>query len=707
MDNQTQQLDPDAINLAKAIRQTESGGNPNASGASGEHGAYQFTQNTWNTLAPKYGVNTPLKQSTLEDQNKVAYGQIKEWKDQGMSPTAISSMWNSGKPDPTGNVGVNKFGVKFDTPAYVASVAKAYQTIKGGGNVAVDPNNPSSTSGTQMATLPNSNGATFQAGDNTGNTGNPIIDIGQGVGTDLLKMAGNVPSSAFNLGKNLFGAVMHPIKTAENIGGAAVGGLEKGYGAITGQNVQNDQTQKFDSVINGLKEKYGSLEGLRKYAVEDPVSLALDIATLTEGGGAALEGVGKLGHAGEIADLTEGLSGADKTSAIANAVNEGSLGKTAQIGQQVSDFGSKINPINIAGKGIGAVSKGVGKIASDTLGVATGTGGEAIRQGLKATSMGGDSYKAFLEGLRGNISPEDLVSQAQDALKEVVSNRNSSYQEMLGGLKDDPTIYNPTPIQDTLQKQLTNFGISETEKGLDFSRSKFALDKTAQGDITNLYELAKGWGSSNGDLSAVGIDKLKQIISSYYSPSSDYRSFTSALTKSARSVLENAPGYSDEMKNYADATEWINDTRKGLSLGDNAMTETSFKKLTTAFKQNNEWRTEALQELDKVTGGQLKAQIAGQQLSSFMPRGLAKFGTGIEAGAGVYSALTGGAGVIPLLATMAISSPKLVGEFLRGLGLTNQAVRVVMNSFKINPGMVANTTNVASKFNPPKSSFSR
>lgn len=123
-------LDQDAVRLAQAIRTKESGGNFSARGGSGEFGAYQFTEPTWRAGAQKYlgSADAPL---TPENQNKVAYSQIKEWKDQGMRPDQIASMWNSGKPDATGNVGVNKFGVKYDTPAYVQGVGQEYQRLKG------------------------------------------------------------------------------------------------------------------------------------------------------------------------------------------------------------------------------------------------------------------------------------------------------------------------------------------------------------------------------------------------------------------------------------------------------------------------------------------------------------------------------------------------------------------------------------------------
>lgn len=153
-------LDPGAVNLAKAIRQTESGGDFQAQGKSGEFGAYQFTAPTWQAASQKYlGQSVPLNQATPEQQNQVAYSRVKEWKDAGYNVGQIASMWNAGESEPNaytgsfsnGNpsTGTNKFGAKYDVGAYAKSVATAYQTLKQGGQVGADPNNPSSTANPQ------------------------------------------------------------------------------------------------------------------------------------------------------------------------------------------------------------------------------------------------------------------------------------------------------------------------------------------------------------------------------------------------------------------------------------------------------------------------------------------------------------------------------------------------------------------------------
>lgn len=148
-------LDPQAVMMAKAIRQTESGGNPTAKGKSGEYGAYQYTPKTWAGDSVAAGINVPLEKATLEQQNQVAYTKIKALKDKGLNIGQVASSWNAGEGESdayTGKFsngkpssGKNNYGVQYDVPAYAKSVATAYQTLKQGGQVQADPQNPSST----------------------------------------------------------------------------------------------------------------------------------------------------------------------------------------------------------------------------------------------------------------------------------------------------------------------------------------------------------------------------------------------------------------------------------------------------------------------------------------------------------------------------------------------------------------------------------
>jgi hypothetical protein len=136
--NMQDTLDPTIKNLASAIKKQESGttSDPyNAKGASGEHGAYQFMPKTWKAWAGAH-LGDPNAPMTTENQNKVAYQQIKSWKDKGYNPAQIAAAWNAGEGAVAGdkwktNVGTNSMGVKYDTPSYVKNVSKYYQDFKG------------------------------------------------------------------------------------------------------------------------------------------------------------------------------------------------------------------------------------------------------------------------------------------------------------------------------------------------------------------------------------------------------------------------------------------------------------------------------------------------------------------------------------------------------------------------------------------------
>lgn len=239
-DNQTQ-LDPQAVNLTKAIRQTESGGNFQAQGKSGEYGAYQFTEPTWDTYAKDAGVNVALKDATPEQQNQVAYAKIKQWKDAGNNIGQIASMWNAGEKNKdaylNGNSGTNKYGVHYDTGAYAKSVATAYQTLKGGGQVQADPNNPSSVQSSQNPGRLSFSDALKQAGVQTQAQSSSQDDS---LSSELTGRANDVGTAV----SDTLSGKINPIHGIANAAGAIAGGIgdvvNKGIELIPGVKAGED-----------------------------------------------------------------------------------------------------------------------------------------------------------------------------------------------------------------------------------------------------------------------------------------------------------------------------------------------------------------------------------------------------------------------------------------------------------------------------------
>ena len=125
------QIDPTALNLSRAIRSVEGGDYNNTSGDAGtSKGAYQWQPGNFEAAAKQYGLDPNDFSPTNQDH--VAYEQIAEQLKQGKTQSQVASWWNSGKYDPTDNVGdrvINGKTIHFDTPAYVAKVQKAYEAL--------------------------------------------------------------------------------------------------------------------------------------------------------------------------------------------------------------------------------------------------------------------------------------------------------------------------------------------------------------------------------------------------------------------------------------------------------------------------------------------------------------------------------------------------------------------------------------------------
>lgn len=280
-------LDPQAVSLAKAIRQTESGGNPTAQGKSGEYGAYQYTEPTWAKNSAAAGVNVPLKQATLEQQNQVAYNTIKKWKDAGNNPGQIASMWNAGEGEPNAYTGTfsngkpstgrNNYGVQYDVPAYAKSVATAYQTLKQGGQVQADPQNPSSTANQTP---------TNQESNITGN---------ETPGQAGMNAIANTPGSALNFGKGVLNSVnpLSAMDTISQIPGAFNEAVKSSGGILPaiGNTIASIPGELYKGLVpQGIRQAIsGDVQGASKSFQEDPFGNAAPAVLGVLGGARAID----------------------------------------------------------------------------------------------------------------------------------------------------------------------------------------------------------------------------------------------------------------------------------------------------------------------------------------------------------------------------------------------------------------------------------
>lgn len=586
-------LDPQAFDLAKAIKRAETGSSSdpyNARGKSGEYGAYQFMPDTYRALAKKY-IGDENAPPTVENQNKIAYSEIKSLKDAGYTPAQIASIWNSGDAEAykEGRKGVNSQGAEYDVPSYVAKVSEAYRELSGVAPASQATSAPES----QITSVPESQ-----------ETHTPEKNIFEKV------------SEATGFGK-----------TVDTLGTLIVRATDK-------------NARQFIEAPTG-KEVAGA---------------ALNVGSLAIPTGAG-------------ARAATGLVGRVVAPKAAGLVGRSAAGAAAGLGADAArdlEEGREVRPG--AGTAIGGlvplVGPALGRIAGESSGILTGSGYGTLKRGFEAAREGGEVGDAFRHALRGKVEPEAIVDDARNALGEIVGRRNEEYEQLLSSMKGSHQQLDVSPIFNEFKKQLSRFGVSGNPQELDFSRSVFRFNNRAKEDIQTVAREMADFGLKEGDRTPVGVDRLKRSFANLYGDNRDSRALVEAMRKKTRETLSNVPGYDKSMAIYSDMTDSIDDIRKGLSLGDKAATDTAFKKLTSALRQNQEFRKVLIGELDKETGGTLSAKIAGQQLSEFAPRGLMR----AVVGGGTLTAIA--TGMLPALLLLIKTSPRIAGEIAQVLGKT-------------------------------------
>lgn len=626
----TSGLDPKIVNLAQAIRQTESQGNFQAQGKSGEYGAYQFMPSTWAGNAPRFGVNVPLDQATPAQQNEVAYKQLQEWSQQHPEWNVgnFASAWNAGpgKPDAyqQGNVGTNSKGVNYDTPAYAQKVAEAYQQFKA---------------------------------QNAQNA--PVANVPQGMeeAPSLGGFGGNIIKSGANFLGNLGQAVLHPIDTVQNIGGAAVGGLQE----LGGQ--ENENTQKFDALKDYFVNRYKSPDALLQTAYSDPVGLAADISTLFGVGG------GIAGVAGKGAELA-GL--ADTADVAGNVASK--LGKASEL----------TNPLTPVIKGTGAVlSKGssvIKPLASQFT--------EISPNGMQDIFNHPQDYSA--EAI-SNTSRLNIAKQVETALSEresSLSETGGGYKPIVEGTSENSGVSangkNAIPVEhDFLENQL------RTVANLDVKDGKIiptTVSKIGKAEVSKLQDVLDTFKPAfqSGHISPEEFLALRsRLADAAYNDSGIKNTKVAKLAEDVRNNLNTTyrgaiPGLEELDNSYSGQLSELKDLRKGFIDKEGNLTQTAIAKIANAGNKDLD-----LQRLEKIVPGITRQLTALKVMEEIKNASGIKVGTYAksitEAGGAIAGLATGN---IPMLAgslaLAMVTSPKVVVPLIRFLGENKELIPAVM-----------------------------
>lgn len=197
----------------------------------------------------------------------------------------------------------------------------------------------------------------------------------------------NVLPSAANFAKGVYQSVRHPIDTGEALLKAGAGAVRnmipEGYQSQRPEAVQASQAA--DAIGQFYKDRYGSVEGLKKTLATDPVGAASDLS-------AVLTGVAALApKASKLASVLR--KGADVTNPIklATTAAKKTLNPTARALMQ-----SSIKPT------IAQLKKGDAKVAVDTL----------LKYGLSPNEKGVEQLRDVIDDINQKISGRVSASNA-------------------------------------------------------------------------------------------------------------------------------------------------------------------------------------------------------------------------------------------------------------------------------------------------------
>jgi hypothetical protein len=450
-----------------------------------------------------------------------------------------------------------------------------------------------------------------------------------GYGEMMGQAVQNIPASATNMATGLYQAVTNPVQTVSGLLDVGAGALQKVLpkpvvdfvnqfesNPEAAQRAMNAAT----AVGGAMKERYGSVEGIKNTIATDPVGAMGDLSTLL-GGGAAL--AGRIPMAGKVAST-------------------------------LSTASDITNPITLAGKGVSKTADMASALVKGGLGLKTGVGTEPITQAVKA---GREGNQTFVENMRGTVPMTQVLDDAKSNLAKMNLDKQAEYRSGMVNIKNDKTQLDFTGIDQA---------IADAQKYSSYKGK--VVNQGAADVLTDIKAKVDDWKSSDPAQyhTPEGIDKLKQSIweSIEKLPRESKTAYSAAkevYDSVKKEISKQAPEYSKVMSDYSQSSDKIKEIERALSLGDKASADTAMRKLQSLMRNNVNTnygnRLDMARELERAGGNEMMPALAGQAMSSKLPRGL-QSATNIPSSYLAYG--VGG----PALAAVDVlaSSPRLVGE---------------------------------------------
>lgn len=491
-----------------------------------------------------------------------------------------------------------------------------------------------------------------QAGDFSGFTTEQLMTLRTAMATpappppagfDAIQMAINAPESLYrNTIGGLLEAVQSPVQTAQNLSDLIAGGVynvlpepvQRGLSAIEFNPAAQQRASKLASAVGQeYKQTYTTPEGFKQTMQQDPFRVLGDVSMLASGGATA-------------------------------------TARLPQISRTLARVSDVTNPVTTAMQATAAIPKVIGATTSNLLGMTTGVGPEAVRT---AYQSGLEGSKAFLANIRGNVPMTDVLDLAKTNLQNMQQVKQAAYRADMQNIAKDQTVLDFKNIDDAINKAnaITTFKGQVVKEGANAALNKIR----AEVDAWKKLDPAQFHTPE-------GLDALKQKIGQIQEDipfeQKTARAVSGGIYNSVKDeISRQAPEYARVMKEYSDASELVREMERALSLGQKSAADTAMRKLTSVMRNNVNTnfglRLDMVRQMEQQGGNQLLPAIAGQAMSSTLPRGLAPQIAGVSAVPGAVESLM--QGTTPLtLAAAPLFSPRLVGEAGYGLGAAQRMV---------------------------------
>ncbi|HEY1490221.1 MAG TPA: hypothetical protein VGF90_04205, partial [Verrucomicrobiae bacterium] len=456
---------------------------------------------------------------------------------------------------------------------------------------------------------------------------------------------------------DIYTAVRHPATTGKNIVNVIDGAgemVEDALGIKVPPGREEDRRMYTRALGKMFLDRYGSIDKLKQTIASDPLGFLSDASTAIGGGGAVLRGT----------EFAAKAAGAAKTA--------GAIGKVAGATEKAAEI---TNPVTAAGKVGGVAAKKGYKIGTDIYGTATGTTGEPIRKAVSASARRFTDparYKAFIDAFTETAPKEQVVSEAQGAVSNLIRQRGNTYRQEMAKVKLNRAPLNFQKIDDALIDTLGEHTVV-TQSGQIIQKNPLAAQ--ALKDVEEV--LSEFRNLPPGDFTVEIADAMKQRLNAIkeggqykdqFGRSNTGGHVIDNVARAVRGVIEQqSPEYAKIMRGYEEATKDLAQVQKELSLGRDANAGVALRKLQSGLRNNVSsaygHRKALIEFLEDNGAPHLSEMLAGQALSETTSRGgLGRLFTALSTG----EVLTG-RGLIGA-AGLAATSPKLAGHAARAAG---------------------------------------